>query len=135
MAKGKKKSVGKNGGSVSVSFGEKMKRHRVKVYIPAYYEMIFGKEILMSTLRDAIIGLNVWHYHIEPEDGGDGAYLCLFNKDSFPEVEDDQPTPDATLWYSASESKWLVQWQQCEEGQVLLPSGNIIEGTKGIISV
>jgi len=117
---------------VSVKFTEKMKRHRIKVYIPAYYEMVFGSKLLMQTLRDAIIGLNVWHYHIEPENDGDGAFLCLFNKDSFPEVEDDQPTPDATLWLSATKG-WMVQWEKCEEGQILLPSGPAIGKTLGII--
>jgi hypothetical protein len=110
---------------VSVPFTKKMKRHRVKVYIPAYYMMVFEKSVLMQVIQEAIIGLNVWHYHIEPEVDGDGAYLCMFNKDSFPEVDDDAPTPDATLWLSASEG-WKIQWQKAEVGSILLPTGNII---------
>ena len=84
-------------------------RHRVRIYIPAYYE-IFGRDELFQTLHDAIQGLEVDGFKFQDDPESDGAYLYLFSG-IFPQVDEGDETPDGQLWLSASEG-WKVKWSQ-----------------------
>ncbi len=93
--------------------------YRVKVFIPDYYEAIFG-DALVETLADAMKGLDIDAKKIERDDKQQGTYIYLFNSRTFPFVKHGDKTPDAALWLSASEG-WKVEWRRCEEGLVVVP--------------
>ena len=91
--------------------------YRVKVYIPAFYE-VFGKDELFEVLGEAIKGLEVSNYRLEDDQGSDGAWLYLFSSKIFPYVGKGEETPDGELKLSASEG-WKVKWSKLIKSPIL----------------
>ena len=91
--------------------------YRVKVYIPAFYE-VYGEAELLETLGEAIKGLEVTNYKFEDDRGSDGAWLYLFSSKIFPFVAKGDETPDGELKLSASEG-WKVKWSKLIKSPIL----------------
>lgn len=91
--------------------------HRVKIFIPAFYE-VFGKKAYYETIGEAIRGLEVSNYRLEEDHNADGAWLYLFNAESFPYVANGDETPDGQLLLSASEG-WKVKWSKLIKSPIL----------------